>query len=355
MLKIVKSFTLCFIVAGVVASFSPATAQYDEELLYPTLISVKYSAGSILIGFEPLSLAGSSYRIYRSATPLMSADDIENAVMVAEVTERGVPYTDKPDTDGRYYYAVTLVLNGTEHADLLPFQNTTLKPVEYSPAPAAVESIMISAEAKKPALVSVGFSPVQKDYTYSLYVSSHPIFSTGGVSPDIVLKSGENRFSVTIEREKPYFFLVTTANRFGVTNSTILPGKNTNSEAFILTEEKKEEKKAPPVPTVEEKKAPPKPRVAKPAVTAKSLLARNLKSNFYRGNYDRALKEFDRILKRGDLSPSGRAEINFYMGQCYFYTGRYDTAVRHFILSKSSGQYSDRAELWIERCLDIIE
>ena len=341
---------------SVFVGLSPAFSQYDEEVLYPTLISVKYAAGAIIISFEPLSLPDITYRIYRSPIPSMSAADLQGAVLVTDITEAGIPYTDMPEMEGRFYYAVTVLMNGNEYTDLLPFQNTTLKPVDYSPPPDTVESIKISRADDSSAAVS--FLPVKKEYTYSLFISSQPIEDTGGKSPDLVLKSEEERFTVKIEQEKPYFFLVITSNRMGVTNTTVLPGKNTNREAFIV--KKVEKKKAAPGIEVKKKKEPPKPAVlkppvSKPQVSAKSLIEGNLKNYFYRGNYTGALKEFNKILKRKDLSESRRGETHFYMGQCYFYTGEYDTAIRHFILSKSSAQYRNRAELWIERCLDIID
>jgi len=355
LLKIVRRISVLFIIVSVFAGLSPAFSQYDEEVLYPTLISVKYAAGSIIISFEPFSLPDITYRIYRSPTPLMSGADLQGAVAVTDITEAGIPYADTPDMDGRFYYAVTVIMNGNEYTDLLPFQNVTVKPVDYSPPPDTVESIKISRADDGSA--AVFFFPVKKEYIYSLYMSSQPIEDTGGKGPDLVLKSEEERFTVKIEKEKPYFFLVITSNRMGVTNPAVLPGKNTNREAFIV---KKEKKKAAPRIEVKKKKELPKPQVlkppvSKPQVSAKSLIERNLKNNFYRGNYTRALSEFNKILKRKDLSESRRGETHFYMGQCYFYIGENDTAIRHFILSKSSGQYRNRAELWIERCLDIID
>jgi hypothetical protein len=351
LLKIVGRISVLFIIVSVFAGLSPAFSQYDEEVLYPTLISVKDAAGSIIISFEPLSLPDITYRIYRSPTPLMSGADLQGAVAVADITETGIPYADTPDTDGRFYYAVTVLMNGNEYTDLLPFQNVTVKPVDYSPPPDTVESIKISRADDSSA--AVYFFPVKKEYTYSLYISSQPIEDTDGKGPDLILKSEEERFTVKIEPEKPYFFLVITSNRMGVTNPTVLPGKNTNREAFIV--KKEEKKKAAPRIEVKKKKKLPKPQVSKPLVSAKSLIERNLKNNFYRGNYTEALREFNKILKRKDLLESRRGETHFYMGQCYFYIGKYDTAIRQFILSKSSGQYRNRAELWIERCLDIID
>jgi len=333
---------------SVFTGLSPALAQYDEEVLYPTLISVKYAAGSIIIGFEPLSLPDVTYRIYRSVTPLMSGADLPGAVAVANITEAGIPYADTPDMNGGFYYAVTVLMNGNEYTDLLPYQNVTLKPVDYSPPPDTVESIKISQADDGSA--AVFFLPVKKEYTYSLYISSQTIEATGGKGPDLVLKNEEKQFTVNIEPEKPYFFLVITSNRMGVTNPTVLPGKNTNTEAFIVKKKEEQKKKAAPGTEVTKKKKPPKP-----TVSVKSLIERNLKNNFYRGNYTGALREFNRILKRKDLSESRRGETHFYTGQCYFYIEKYDTAIRHFILSKSSGQYRNRADLWIERCLDIID
>ena len=228
---------------------------------------------------------------------------------------------------------MSVIIDGSEYTDLVPYQNYTLKPVDYSPMPDPVESISVSRT--EDGLSSVSFSPVQSGYTYSLYISPLPIEDVTEKEPDFVLGTREKSFTLKTEEERPYFFLVTTSNRKGVENRAVLQGNNTNTEPFIV-----------------KRKEPPKVVVKLPSI--KSLMERNLKYNFYRGRYSSALKGFEKILKRKDISESQRETAYFYMGKCYFYTGKYEKAIRHFILSKSTGRYDKKAELWIERCLDTV-
>jgi hypothetical protein len=319
-----------------------ALAQYDEESLYPTLISAVYDSGAVIINFEPLADPGITYRVYRSPSPIEEGAELTSTDLVSDITADEIPFTDTPDKGGEYYYAVTTVGDGHEYTDLVPFQNVTLKPVDYSPIPKPVESLTISLSDNLTALIS--FSPVRKDYIYALYSSSQPIEMIEKRKPDSTLHGTEGRFSVRIEEETAYFFLITTSNRLGAANPSVVPGKNTNTEAFIA------KKKEAPAETVKKKTGPKKVRVS-----AKSLMERNLKNNFYRGYYTRALRVFNDILKHKDLSASQRAAVYFYMGQCYYYSRDYDSAVRYFIFSKSDVRYRNKAELWIERCLEMVD
>jgi hypothetical protein len=339
-------YSIAFFAA--VVAFHPcpplAVAWNGEEVLYPTLISVRYETGAVVIGFEPISESGTVYRIYRSTAPIKTEEDLLSSDPVVEIAPEELPYTDKPNIGDRYYYAVTVLGKEGERTDLVPFQNSTLYPVDYSPMPDPVRSIKIT-QADGP-IASLTFSPVRMDYTYSLYISSQPIDLLDGKSPDFVLEGGKDRFAVEIQEETPFYFLITTSNRMGVENRCVVKGENTNIEAFII---KKSEEESKTLKAKGKKRTTPK----KKQISVKSLIERNLKYNFNRGYYSRALMEFNGILKRQDLSFSQQGAVYFYMGQCCFYTNDYKSAIRYFILSKSVSQYKNSAELWIERCFEM--
>jgi tetratricopeptide (TPR) repeat protein len=81
------------------------------------------------------------------------------------------------------------------------------------------------------------------------------------------------------------------------------------------------------------------------------LIEQNLRNNFYRGNYNRALDNFRSILQRDDLTRGERGKAAFYAGQCSYYLSDYEKAVKYFVFSKEAESYMGMADAWIERCL----
>jgi len=343
----IRGFFLCVFISGMIGGATSLPARGEDEVPYPTLITATYQNGIVQIDFEPTRFQpdghrpSSRYRIYRSTQRMTEAEDLSQAAVVADIIDENIPYRDTPEAGGGYYYAVTVLRNGSESTDLFPYQNTTMNSVDYAPLPSSVSGISISVVDRTMAAIS--FSPLRGRYTYFLFQSNSPFEDTPAEAADTVLKTEEGRFQVQIMEETPYYFLVTTANRMGIENKTVVPGENANIEPFLVR--KKEEEKQ-----VKIKIAPVKPKPQ-----ASDLIERTLRRYFYRGRYTEALESFVTILKRKDLSSSQRGMSYFYIGQCYYYSENYEKAVRFFILCKSTGQYTGESELWIERCLEKIE
>ncbi len=305
-----------------------------EEELYPTLITVKYHEGLIIITFEPTKYKNLKYRLYRANEPIKTEARLIDAVLVGEVSENEIPFSDNPESDGKYTYAITILKNGVEHINLIPFQNIMLNPVDYSPFPQRVEKIEISPEDGKQ--IKLYFSPVNLEYIYNLYISHDKISEISDQKPSATLK-GENHFSVSIVENTPYYFIITSTNRLGVENKDIVVGKNENSEAYLIKSVKK-----PAVRIVKKK-------------TNMALIENNLQYNFYKGKYRKSLNTFLSILKKRDLTGYEKATVHFYTGQCYYYLEMNSKAIKYFILSKKVKKYSSNSEAWIDRCLEGIE
>jgi hypothetical protein len=205
-------------------------------------------------------------------------------------------------------------------------------------------------------MVAVYFEPLNPDYSYNLYVKTEGLSDSQGLenfkgledleglldlgekAPTATLK-GKDAFHVTVEADTPYRFVVTTINRLGVENRSIIQGKNTNAEPWLA---RKVEKKAQPQRTVRKR-------------TNRELIERNLHDNFITGRYRKALGLFNSLLRDRTLTESERALAHLYMGQCYYYLGKKPTALKYFILSREDEEYRPLSEAWIERCLSELE
>jgi hypothetical protein len=302
-----------------------------DEPIYPTLISVRYIEGDIRIDFEPLENEIVTYRIYRAKTPITRSRELINSVLVTEIREEELPFTDHPPTDGSYTYAVTAVQGGQEQLYFVPFQNVTLHPVDYAPFPPAIKSLEIKQLDAETAQLS--FESETQAAFYNLYLGKEKITDLSEKKPYSSMKS-ENRFLVPVTARTPYFFVVTTINRLGVENRNVIDGQNTNRDPFTLKVAKKE---------------PPKRQARE--ITTGELIDRNLRNNFYKGNYRRAIDEFSSLMSSRSLPQSQAALVHFYIGQCEYYLGNKSSALKYFILAKEVEEYRELSEAWIERCL----
>jgi hypothetical protein len=322
-------YCLCFFFLFICAL---SADEFDlDELMYPTLISATYRRGKILVDFEPVAAEGVVYRIHRSNQQMSSYAELSKGECITEISSCSLPFQDEPASDGKYWYAVTVKMESGERSKIVPYQSATVGPVDFSPFPLPVEALDIEPESDR--CVQIRFHPFRPDYTYILYAQNEEFADTSGLKPVKDMK-GNSTFIFRIEHGRPYFFLVTTMNRLGVENTDIISGKNTNKSAFVLAKETPK-----PIP-----KGPP----------LQQRIDQTLRYSFYKGNYSESLGVFQSLLQE-ELAAAERLTVHYYIGQCFFYLGEYEKAIKHFILSKESDMYRSSAAIWIERSINQIE
>jgi hypothetical protein len=324
----------------------------DEGFFYPTLLKVAYDAesphaGSVVVLFEGIEPEDAHYRIYRAVTPLTNAQSLASAELAAELTTGQLPYRDVPQDEGAYFYAVTAVIGDDEKPILVPYHNTTVSAIDFSPLPRSVETFEIRRE--KGTTVSIPFSPLARETVYNLYVSDALIESTRDLLPS---QSVANRgfFELALIENTPYYFAITAQNRLGAENRELTPGENASVGPFKIEPVVEPAPKAAQPP----KKIPiPKkpPKIPSPS----EEMDRVLRTHFYKGEYAEALVGLRAILARERLSTTEKSAVHYYIGQCEFYLGAYGNAIRSFILSKDDPKREGPADAWIERCLERID
>jgi hypothetical protein len=312
------------------------------ENRFVTLLSPKYEKGSIRLSFEPVEVENLRYRVYRSTKPIISAADIEGAEFIAEITADDLPLYDEPDSEGRFYYAVTVT---EEFPELVPYLNTTTKPVDYAPLPEVIDTfeiLRLGPDTGTERRIVLRFTPARPEYAYNLYTSTLPIKDLDEAQLSASTSGTDGQFEITVHKDVPLYLAITTINRLGVENETLIAGRNLTPTPF---------EPAPPVAGKKEERKEKEPAAAPAPPSPRVLIDRTLRNSFYPGLYGKALQSFEKLLLRGDLTSMERAEANFYSGQCYFYLGEYKKAVKRFVLSKNVEDFNRPADVWIERSL----
>ncbi len=321
--------------SGTTAAGSPG------EPGYATLLSARCRRGEVVVTFQPSG--DRPHALYRSTRPLLNETDLEQALVVARVGPGQVPVADIPDQDGRYFYAVIPLPPREDRVVLVPFHNTMVYPVDFAPFPRGVEEFQVSQQG---AAVAVRFTPSRPGSAYRLYLSEEPFQEPGSMQPARSVQGGEDGFVLVLEPGKPCYFGITEVNRLGVENRDLVPGKNLSREPFVP------EDAEPPAP--KEPKTPgPEPEAA-PRRNYDREMDHTIRQSFLTGRYERALSAFLRLLTE-ELTARQRGRASFYAGQSAYYLGRYREALRFFIVSKENDGYRDMAELWIHRCLEMLE
>ena len=325
---------------------------------FVTLISSKYEEGFVSLSFEPIEGPNLQYRVYRSDKPIISQADIERATLIGEISAGEIPLKDSPGVDGRFYYAVTVT---EEFPDLIPYLNTTTSPIDFSPMPEVIDTFNITVldHENGERRLSIQFIPATDEYTFNLYTGMIPITKVDDTEPYATATGVDGRFELSVQENTPVFMAITALNRLGVENKTLIPGRNITSEPFLIEVEEGETVVRKP-----EKETSPedrgKPEVKEPekvtgTLSPGELIEQNLRSNFYTGNYGRALDNFRSILSRGDLTTKERGSAAFHAGQCSYYLRDYEKAVKYFVLSKEAEGYEGMADAWIERSLSRVQ
>jgi len=316
------------------AAFS-LNAQETTDDVFITLLKADYIQGAVVIRFETLQDEDAVYRIYRSTSPITGKSDLDEnspagANLAGEIKRDELPFSDHPEKDGKYYYMVSVVKEGIEYFTFIPYQNTTLIPVDYAPFPEPVQRITV--QKLQETTVSIRYSPVRNNYLYRLYLSEKEKSDLSGLSPCREIRGEDAGFKVNLQKGRRYFFYVTTRNRLGVENRVVYEGKNTATISLVI-----------------KKTVHPKPP------SNRELIDRNLRINFHRGRYRQALDSFRVLTKRRNLTKKEAAIVHFYSAQCLFYLGDYRKALKLFIQGKEEGAGSGISDAWIERCLEKID
>jgi hypothetical protein len=345
-----------------------------------TLIRPTYEEGFISLSFEPMEGENIKYRVYRSMQPILSEADIQQARLIGEISAQELPLIDFPEQDGSYYFAVTVA---REFTDLIPYLNTTTKPLDYSPFPEMIDGLFIEQPVEGDEThhrILIRFVPARTDYEYKLYRSNNPVEEIADMEHLLTVSGSEDGFTTDIEEDVPVYFAVTTANRLGIENDRLVPGRNLTSEILYEHEEDIEEyveahvkdevegqpplerdteestasMPAAPTKTGDKKEADQPLQQRSSEASTAELIDHNLRQNFYTGQYRTALTNFQSILKSDKITDDQRGLVAFYTGQCYFYLGQYEKAVKQFVVSKEFSGYHSSSEAWIKRCLGLI-
>ncbi len=366
------------------AEDSPSSVKYEVSLLN----AKKQDPATIAVSWQnPSSIQGYVLKIYRFTESFDSENKLIEDRLISTLNPPANTFVDKPQSAGKYFYAVTVTYNNTEYKNLTPDVSYSTVGLSVTPVvepPKPVLSPMptgLVARLKGADAVVVSWE-ISKDTNvkYNIYRAVKPIQK----SEDLVqmIKSTRSEFVDEALSPGEYYYAVTAVNQAGENR---VVGLGTNSlVAAVVVSKPVEVVKAPEsvvVPVSVEKKEPVVQAPVMPAVTVRTetvtvkppvviepkvevkqhkvlkdedyfnkLLVNIKYDSFFEGRYQNALAKLKILVSEPSCPADVKTEAELFIGKSYYHLGRYVDAIK--ILVKIKKDYPEEADFWISRAAD---
>lgn len=361
---------------------------------------------------DSTDLSEGTYRVYRHSQEI-TAQSIDDAELVAEITPGVETYLDTPDEEGSYYYAVLAAEpDGRTYPIFIPFRNKTLRPVEVTRLATeeelAAEISDIRAQAQESSIVVV-FDPSRNERTLAVYRSTEPFDSLDSVSDATLLDEIDSTNRRFVDYPVPgvdYYYGVFDQARIERGSVEVESGGNVLAEPVRIALRSRPVTQIS-VPPATKRRAPlpilritsgiqsgnrlstpevPRPGTAQPVASTTQTaieellqrtpererfdpearilprersvegtgvaqtLSRVITGEFSDENYARAAELLETIL---DIPMSTELEqrIRFYLGQALYFSDHRERAFMQFLLASESEELYTETKPWIDGLL----
>ncbi|MBO6176682.1 MAG: hypothetical protein J6O39_03990 [Treponema sp.] len=319
-----RKLKLLFLLSAFITAAQTAAAQSQRPIV--SGINTSPSAKKIIVSWHLPKKTEDSHitalLIYRNNRPFSSAEDLKNMKPVAKLSSESETYADTPEDYSEYFYTVISVTKegswtgnelyydeeldakqdesgGTPFYIILPGVNSTS------------EGTKLKRYSKKEAKPSVQESKKKKEYDNG-QLRDQPLPYI-----DVLNNQGERKSSISEESENAALSLL---------------GKNTSPakkalEMYIFEDD-----------------------LISPSGGDDYLLFEVLRKSFIKEDFNLAASELKKFLAQ-NRSENTASRASFYLGESYYYMGRYSSALSCFLSVEE--KYPALAHKWIESTLNL--
>lgn len=354
---------------------------------------------------DSLDLQGENYLIYRNNEPITEST-FKDSVLLAEIDEGIMIFTDRPPGFGDFYYAIICRDSQRVYPIFLPYRNSSAKAVNVAAREFQEENAGLVKNIQTRILdgrISVGFISDQSERRYGIYRSTSPIKDLLELNRSNllrVLEPGIRQYQDTPIPGISYYYAVVDYELYQNSDKNLLYDGNwtPSSISLPLTEYmgssyRRTDLRRAPLPEIRLERffaelpevdfQIPSEKEIDPMLTEKINLFLNLEEAsdqvmepvilaFERG--DRTIPQENKLkdIIENDFSAKKWAEaedalllllqdnggrefnmrINFYRGQCNFFLKNYEEAYMDFSLSARA--YPRESRIWQEKILNYL-
>lgn len=349
---------------------------------FPSRLSVNIDGKDIVLTWKDAADVDEGvYEIYRGNRAL-TAENLNTAVKIAEVPAETETYIDNPQIGEEVYYAVFVRDSSQVYKICIPFRNVTTSPSIISKADIEETISTIVSDLKAKVIdseVTLTYKSTLNDRSIMLFRNTSPINNYEALLKSIYIGEQDNKENSIIDTPIAglnYYYAAVDAKLYRSGNQDLIyDGDFTTKPVYIpFSHEIKEDnrfiKSAMPLPLLkisrdlqsgrllEEKEEPKEKReLTKETLqlvdrltdknnlnrleAEKTTLAYNrninsiISSQFLSGQWEQCLLSLEPFTT-SRYDEETRNQSHFYRGQCYYYLGLYNRALREFIMVEQS-------------------
>lgn len=392
-----KPAFLCLIFCVIFRLFADEYSDMDRDVPPPPVVSAltaSVEGDTVTLTWTPApDLRGTSI-VLRSDRPVTAAN-YQSVERIAEIPYTESSYTDIPETDGTYYYAILSVDHtGSAYDFFLPASNSMLVPVSIASEQPTVPVRISDFEAvTRNDAVIVRWNSDHSGKNLVLYRSNTPFTGITSLVTAIVAATLEDDGSPFVDYPVPgipYYYAVLEEEAIRSGTVSFTPEENTNRLPVEVSSRfsKLDRSKLPPLRSMPLPWLNPGNRIRRnPVIFSRntermiknivnmSVQSRSyertaylfsidtenstggeelalrtiLEKSFIPGHWDMAITELKRFLSIR-RTPSTAARTRFYIGEAHYFSGNYDEALLEFLLSQD--RYYNQSREWIQYTLE---
>ncbi|THB64527.1 MAG: hypothetical protein D6B26_04815 [Spirochaetaceae bacterium] len=246
-------------------------SENSQEVFFPFISSLRVASrdASIRLTWRDVPNYSGNYQIFRH-NAVITEETIQDAELVARVSQGTEIYTDTPENSGDYFYAIlTEQADGQPLAVFIPFRNQTVRSIKISTGndeaePQVPGGIRANAENDR---IAVRFDRI--DRRVAIIRSTNPIETSDDIDKArlIGIYDGNERLVYDNPPEEiAYYYGVFDSERLGTDSLVIIPGENVTTSAVLLP--RKPEPEPEQAAVIEAPQPPSKQAFPLPAIPA---------------------------------------------------------------------------------------
>jgi hypothetical protein len=312
--------------------------------------SRSFDARKVSLTWQKIARTGLVYRVYRGTRRLDQYEKVKSAVKVGEVTDSGDYIDAGIEIPGIYYYAVTASeTRGPERMYPFPDHNYTMLGVKVSGADVN-ENALFRIHTITAALHEKGVH-VKWTYTgsiggrfYRIFRAKTSLTTSRDVLEDMIISdvdiTKKNFTDPMPEAGENYYGILP----YGYTeeHTPLVRGMNITDNPVVIEKAKQEKLGKKEEPKVLDKKE----KVQEDYGDVESVLHRT----FFRGKYDRCVKELQNILPGTD-NETDKAKAMLFIGRSYLEMGKYRKALDTLLLEEVNRHFPKESRFWRAQAL----
>jgi len=323
-------------------SFPVVIDEPEIEATTSLINAKKIGRNRAWITWSKVKTRRTNYVIYRSSSIINTKSVLNHAQKIAVVSDKEDFLDENVKTSGIYYYAVILDdFRGNAKYELKADENYTTSGVRLEGKPDIRPAFRVSqikaVVSGRDVIIKWGYSGISGSRYFRFFRSSRPLKSSTEIKEDYFLDEVDITAGSYRDKTPPR----------GLFYYGLIPYKDETSKETALISGKNITSAAKGIKTLYIKKRVHREQIPDKQDYEYSDIDSILKRTFYQGNFQSAIKELQKLIRKSDNDIS-IAKAKLFIGKSYIETGQHRKAVDYFVLDDVTRHFPSESRFWRE-------